>query len=69
VARGIFRTIGAASNHSCVLPHWDPAAAVIERFDAPMPALLRHAEIANRLRESGGMVTDHVDAHGVHAAA
>jgi hypothetical protein len=42
----------------CVVPHWDVSQAVIERFDAPMSALSRHAEIARRLRESGWMVMD-----------
>ena len=36
-----------------VVPHWNPAAAVIERFDAPMAALLRHAEVARHLRADG----------------
>jgi hypothetical protein len=53
----------------CVLPHWDPSSAVIERFDAPRPALLRHAEIARRLRADGWIVIDHVAADGSHAAA
>jgi hypothetical protein len=53
----------------CVVPHWDPSAAVIECFDTPTPALLRHAEVASRLRESGWMVIDHVAAESVHAAA
>lgn len=53
----------------CVLPHWDPSSAVIERFDAPTPALLRHAEVARRLREDGWMVIDHVTADGIQAAA
>ena len=52
----------------CVLPHWDPASAMIERFEAPTPALLRHAEIASRLRENGWIVVDHVAAE-IHAAA
>jgi hypothetical protein len=52
-----------------VLPHWDPSSAVIEQFDAQTPALLRHAEVARRLRENGWMVIDHVDAGSVHGAA
>jgi hypothetical protein len=51
----------------CVMPHWDPSAAMIERFDAATPALLRHADVARRLREHGWTVTDHMAA--VHAAA
>ena len=53
----------------CVVPHWDPSAAVIERFDAPTPALLRHAEVAKSLRDHGWMVIDHVGADGMQAAA
>jgi hypothetical protein len=60
---------GIRSYELCVLPHSDPSSAVIERFDAPTPALLRHAEVASRLRENGWMVIDHVAADGVHAAA
>ena len=53
----------------CVLPHWDPASAVIECVDAPMPALLRHAQVAARLREHGWIVIDHVSEGGLHACA
>jgi hypothetical protein len=53
----------------CIVPHWDPSSAVIERYDAPTPALLRHAEVARRLRESGWTVIDHVTADRIHAAA
>jgi hypothetical protein len=53
----------------CVLPHWDPSAAIIERFDAPTPARFRHAEVARRLRENGWMVIDYVVADTNHAAA
>ena len=60
---------GDGSYELCVLPHWDPSAACIERFDAPTPALLRHAEVARRLREDGWLVVDHADAGRVHAAA
>jgi hypothetical protein len=36
-----------------LVPHWDRSASVIERFDAVHQAFLRHAEMAQRLRESG----------------
>ena len=60
---------GSGSYELCVLPHWDPSSVVIERFDAPLPALLRHAQLASGLREAGWMVIDHVAAARVHAAA
>jgi hypothetical protein len=60
---------GNRSYELCVVPHWDPSSAVIERFDTPTLALLRHAEVSCRLRENGWMVIDHVDADSVHAAA
>ena len=60
---------GNRSYEVCVLPHWDPSSAVIERFDAATPALLRHAEVARRLRENGWMVIDRVAADSIHAAA
>jgi hypothetical protein len=43
----------------CVVPHWDPSAAMFERFDAPTPALLRHVEISQQLRAEGWAVIDH----------
>jgi hypothetical protein len=43
----------------CVVPHWDPSGAVIERFDAPTPALLRQAEVAQQLRANGCTVIEH----------
>jgi hypothetical protein len=70
--RAITCQLDARSDRSyevCVVPHWDPSTAVIERFDTPTPALLRHAEVARRLRENGWMVIDHVAADGIHAAA
>ena len=60
---------GDDSYELCILPHWDPSAALIERFNALTPALLRHAEVAGRLRENGWLVIDHADAGRSHAAA
>jgi hypothetical protein len=59
---------GRGTYEVCVLPHWDPSSAVIERFDAATPALLRHAQLACGLREAGWMVIDHVAASHLHAA-
>jgi hypothetical protein len=53
----------------CVVPHWDPAAAVIERYDSANPALLRHAEVIGALREHGWIVIDHLAENGSAAAA
>jgi hypothetical protein len=53
----------------CVVPHWDPSAALIERFDAPTPALLRQAEVARQLRANGWTVIEHGAALGIHEAA
>ena len=52
----------------CVVPHADPALAVLERFDEVMPALLRQAQIARLLRENGWIVIDQVATLGAHAA-
>jgi hypothetical protein len=60
---------GNRSYELCILPHWDPTSAVIERFEAPTPALLRHAEVATLLRDDGWMVIDHVGANGMHTAS
>jgi hypothetical protein len=59
---------GRETYEVCVLPHWDPSSAVIERFDAATPALLRHAQLACRLREAGWTVIDHVSATYPYAA-
>jgi hypothetical protein len=37
----------------CVVPHWNVASAAIERFDAAVTALERHAEFARYLRDTG----------------
>jgi hypothetical protein len=60
---------GSRSHELCILPHWDPTSAVIERFEAPTPARLRHAEVATLLRDDGWMVIDHVGANGMHTAS
>jgi hypothetical protein len=60
---------GPRSYEVCVVPHGEPASAVIERFDGVTAALLRHAQITRRLRERGWLVIDHVAAEGIHTAA
>ncbi|HYU77717.1 MAG TPA: hypothetical protein VEK56_01950 [Vicinamibacterales bacterium] len=40
-----------------IVPHWDVPASVIEHFESPADALLRHAEVARLLRENGWNVT------------
>ena len=52
----------------CILPHWNPSSAVLERFDSLTEALRHHAEIGARLREQGWTVIDHVSDHRVHEA-
>jgi hypothetical protein len=64
--------LDARSNRSfevCILPRWDPSSAIIERFHALTPALLRHAEVSRRLRENGWIVIDHVAMDHVQPAA
>jgi hypothetical protein len=60
---------GARACEICVVPHWDPSSAAIERYDARPLALLRHAEVTRRLRENGWMVIDHVATESIHAVA
>ena len=43
-----------------LIPHWDAAASVVERFDGPMRAIERHAELAVALLDEGWTVTDRV---------
>ena len=52
----------------CIVPHWNVASAVVERFDAPALAWLRHAELSQCLRENGWVLTKHVSVAGAHAA-
>ena len=57
------------SGDVCVVPHWDISSTLIEHFDAPRSAMLRHAEIARRLRDAGWMVTEHASSRHTPAAA
>lgn len=41
----------------CLIPHWDVSMSVIEPCQSPSKALLRHAEMALQLRDSGWTVT------------
>ena len=71
-AKSITCQLEARGHHSyelCILPHWDPSAAVIEHFDASLPAMMRHAQLARDLCEAGWMVIDHVAAARIQAAA
>jgi len=43
-----------------LIPHWDAAASVVERFDGPRRAIERHAELAVALLDDGWTVTDRV---------
>jgi hypothetical protein len=54
--RAITREVDTDRTHAfevSLVPHWDVSASVVERFDAVHHALLRHAEVARRLREAG----------------
>ena len=52
----------------CVRPHCDSSSLIIERFDAPTEALLRHAAVAGCLRDNGWTVKERVDARSGQAA-
>jgi hypothetical protein len=52
-----------------IIPHWDPSAAVIERFNRALRALERHASIARRLRDDGWVLVDHAIPNYVGTAA
>lgn len=52
-----------------IVPHWDPSAAMIERFAALTPALLRQAEVARQLRANGCTVIEQAAALSIHEAA
>ena len=44
--------------HLRVVPSSSPSEAIEERFTAVVPAMKRHAEVADRLRDAGWIVTD-----------
>ena len=52
-----------------VVPDWDASSSLVERFNAPTDAFLRHAEIARRLRDDGWVLTEHMNPVGAYAAA
>lgn len=59
--------LGARSYDVSVVRHWDVAASIVQHFDAPRSALLRHAHIARQLRDRGWVVIDR--GSGAHLAA
>jgi hypothetical protein len=60
---------GKRSYELCVLPHWDPSSAIIERFDASTSAFMRHAKVASLLRENGWMVINQITSGAEHGGA
>jgi len=40
----------------CVVPYWNIASSVIERYPRAADAFRRHAEIASSLRDAGWMI-------------
>lgn len=51
-----------------VVPHWDPSAAFIERYDQAAAARSRHSDVARRLRAGGWIVIDQVETYRTRAA-
>jgi len=62
------RVNNAHSHDVCVVPHWDVAAAVVERSDNALSALERHAQIAASLRNSGWTLVREPDGYQATAA-
>ena len=60
--------LGDRSYDVSVVPHSDVSSSMVQHFDAPAGALLRHAQIARQLRDSGWVLVDRV-ARGRLAAA
>jgi hypothetical protein len=44
----------------CVVPHWNVAASVIERWPSVMTALERHAQLTLGFRAAGWTVLEHL---------
>lgn len=42
-----------------IVPHWDSRAAIVEQIDSPHMALLRHAEVAQHLRDNGWSLAEY----------
>ena len=53
----------------CVVPHWNVAGSVIERWPSAMTAFERHAQLARGFRDAGWTVLDRVHALRARAAA
>lgn len=51
-----------------IVPHWNVNLSVAEHFASLPDALLRHAEVARRLRERGWAVAEHAHDHRPLAA-
>lgn len=47
------RVNGHHAHDVCLVPHWDVSSSVVERYERPVGALRRHAEIAWSLRQAG----------------
>lgn len=60
---------GARAYELCVVPHWDPSSAIIERYAEAAAARCRQADVTRRLRAGGWIVIDHVETDRVRAAA
>jgi hypothetical protein len=60
---------GPRSYELCIVPHWNPGLAILERYGDAAAAVSRQADIATRLREGGWVVIDHVDTICIHAVA
>jgi hypothetical protein len=50
------RTNGRHSHDVCVVPHWDVASSVVERYEGAAGALRRHAEVASYFRQAGWLL-------------
>jgi hypothetical protein len=60
--------LGPRSYDVSLVPHWDVSASIVQHFDAPQGALLRHADIARQLREGGWTIVDRGSAGRLVAA-
>lgn len=53
----------------CLVPHWDTARSVVERFNGAGVALHRHAELVSGLRDAGWMLAEYGSRDGIAPAA
>jgi hypothetical protein len=54
---GVLKASGDRQYEVAMMPSWNARGSVVERFQTPLSALRRHAEIVEQLRDAGWQVS------------